>query len=728
MTRGQTPPPVRQWPFACCYPLPAACLASLVLAGRACCAGANRGPTPVSEAGAARTPPASELLQATEAEAEPSYAQLTNELRSSIVRIEKIEQGVNWFEPYMDAPQMGSVGTGFAAELVTEKGRVPPHSGRDPVFITNAHVVRNAHAVKVQFAAGGQERFDAIVPVIYEDHDLAVVKLRDPGPFLEYLQHLNLTLRALAVRDHDEVMGQTVAAVGFPLGSTTLKLSTGVIAGTESLEGKTVFQCTAPISPGNSGGPLLALGDVVGGAAKELQVVGVNFAATEAAGAELVNYVIPAVHVRQILSGFAELGAERAQQKEGQQPEVPSLGALMAREAQGQRQERTHHVSLRMAPVGALPVHTSPALYAFGGCKEGVFISRVAERSALHAAKPPVEAGSFVMDVDGVSIDGFGMGRKASRFLGDPVPFESFMQVRESLRDPVELTACRNGTVTKHTVSMMSQPSFEPGIRMVMEPHFEPEALDFEVFADVTVMQMTKNHVAQLLQAGAPVTYGRWLLEDNALQPRLLVTNVGGGSYASTVLAPGTVLASLNGRGVSSLAEFREHFEPADGFWRLSTERGADFVVGFAEAFAEQVAGIQQGRAYLLTPAVTRVAQRLGMVQSSDEQASTMKLASLLSSMLKKAYEQGQASAQGSPAPLAEGGGGGNRTDGAQPRRVLLSDGPASFLERRVAAGAPGPQPRLRREQLPAPVLDAAAPPAGGRGAGLPKYRRAPLM
>ena len=59
------------------------------------------------------------------------------------------------------------------------------------------------------------------------------------------------------------------------------------------LSGNICIQSTAPISPGNSGGPLLN--------AAGTHVLGVNFAKAADSSAENINYVIPAWRVRQII-------------------------------------------------------------------------------------------------------------------------------------------------------------------------------------------------------------------------------------------------------------------------------------------------------------------------------------------------------------------------------------------------------------------------------------------
>lgn len=540
--------------------------------------------------------------------------ELTDRLRFSVVRIENIQTSVNWFEPYGEKPQAAFVGTGFAAKLVTERNEsIPANAEEDPVFITNAHVVRNAHVVKIQFPALSQQDFQAHVPLIFEDHDLAIVKLLEPKQFLEYLRANGASLQVLPIRKHEVTMGLNVVAIGFPLASSTLKLSTGVIAGTELVWGSSVFQCTAPISPGNSGGPLLVLGDTLLGEpedVKELRVVGVNFAATTASGAENVNYVVPGTYIQQIFNKFHAL-----QQSPEDNP-AKIAPESVSRDRPAEPAKRGSHARLRLAPIGALPVHANGALYALAGCQAGVYLASVAKPSALANARPPVEAGVFLQAVAGVSIDGFGRGRPRAGFLDDPLPFQSLLQVGEDAERPVEVEVCRNGTVSRHAVSLAWNSSYEPGIRKVTEPHFEPLALDYEVFAGVTIMEMTLNHVQALLQSGWPASYGRWLLPENLAEPRLLVTKVKKGTYAETVLGTGMVLSTLNGQPVSTLAEFREHFEPQPGKpWTLESERKELLVVDFEPALKEQA----EGEPYLLTPALLRAARLRGLLRSKPQ-------------------------------------------------------------------------------------------------------------
>ena len=66
-----------------------------------------------------------------------------------------------------------------------------------------------------------------------------------------------MDLKPLPISDTVPTMGLPVVALGFPLGMNSLKISSGVVAGNEEVEGLICIQSTAPISPGSSGGPLL---------------------------------------------------------------------------------------------------------------------------------------------------------------------------------------------------------------------------------------------------------------------------------------------------------------------------------------------------------------------------------------------------------------------------------------------------------------------------------------
>ncbi len=139
-----------------------------------------------------------------------------------------------------------SVGSGV---IVHESGYI----------VTNAHVVSQASDVQVTFE--NDKTLPAEVVAVDQQHDLAVLKVDSPTP----LPHQRLG------RSHDIMIGETVVAIGNPLGLQHT-VTSGIVSALDRdlhFDRDVVYtgliQTDAPINPGNSGGPLLNInGDLIG--------------------------------------------------------------------------------------------------------------------------------------------------------------------------------------------------------------------------------------------------------------------------------------------------------------------------------------------------------------------------------------------------------------------------------------------------------------------------------
>ncbi len=161
-------------------------------------------------------------------------------------------------------------GTGF---LVNGRGHV----------LTNAHVVEGCAAVALAGGGGGR------VVARDEDIDLAVVLLDRPPAAVPF------AFRAAAPR-----LVEDVVALGYPLSGVLaggIKATTGTVSALAGLGGDPArFQFSAPIQPGNSGGPVIdRAGLVVGVAVSRLSedrfagVQNVNFAIRAAVAAAFLQ-------------------------------------------------------------------------------------------------------------------------------------------------------------------------------------------------------------------------------------------------------------------------------------------------------------------------------------------------------------------------------------------------------------------------------------------------------
>merc|ERR1719321_1278641 len=218
-----------------------------------------------------------------------SSTKTLEKLRFAVVRIQAVKADNDWFKPWEPFGERQGVGTGF----------IVSSNDSGVLVVTNAHVVNNALSVQVQLPALGQAEYDAHVPLICNSFDLALVHIANPKELNAAVAAQNQTLRTLPLRSAPIEVGSDVAAFGFPLGSLSPKLSRGVISGIEQIGDQVSYQTTAPISPGNSGGPLLAYGPN-----KQLEVAGVTFASATGSGTQNNNYVVPALRVEQVLHEF----------------------------------------------------------------------------------------------------------------------------------------------------------------------------------------------------------------------------------------------------------------------------------------------------------------------------------------------------------------------------------------------------------------------------------------
>jgi S1-C subfamily serine protease len=133
-------------------------------------------------------------------------------------------------------------------------------------MVTNHHVVDGCKSVAVTI---GEHTGAAEIVASDKQNDLALLKLAattaSPTP--------------LALRSDQRLrLGENVLVAGFPLqgiGTSTMSLTTGTVSALAGLgEDTRMVQFTAPIQPGNSGGPLLdQSGNVVGIVASKLSAL-----------------------------------------------------------------------------------------------------------------------------------------------------------------------------------------------------------------------------------------------------------------------------------------------------------------------------------------------------------------------------------------------------------------------------------------------------------------------
>lgn len=187
------------------------------------------------------------------------------------------------FPSLLFGQEENSSGTGF---FVSDNG----------IIITCAHVIEDGTAVKVRI--DGKE-YDAQVISKKDDTDLAVIKINYSSPC-----HFKLANFSQAS------LGDKVYVLGFPLShllGSDIRLTDGIISAKSGVNSDQVhFQLSAPVQPGNSGGPVLNdKFEVVGVAAAKL-----NDMATLASTGSIpqnINFGIKSEYIRSLL-GSTRIG------------------------------------------------------------------------------------------------------------------------------------------------------------------------------------------------------------------------------------------------------------------------------------------------------------------------------------------------------------------------------------------------------------------------------------
>lgn len=209
--------------------------------------------------------------------------------------------------PEIYAAYVGST-VGITTEIVTTNGWGQPVSSAaagsgfvitsDGYILTNYHVIEDANTIKVSFVDGTS--YDAELVGGEEENDIAVLKIDATG------------LTPVLIGDSDNVrVGESVVAIGNPLGELTFSMTQGIISARdrsitmENGEVMNMLQTDTAINSGNSGGPLFdQYGQVVGIVSAKLS----NNGDSTEASVEGVGFAIPIDNVWNMITDIMEYG------------------------------------------------------------------------------------------------------------------------------------------------------------------------------------------------------------------------------------------------------------------------------------------------------------------------------------------------------------------------------------------------------------------------------------
>lgn len=134
---------------------------------------------------------------------------------------------------------------------------------KDGYIVTNYHVIEGANSITIQGVNGNFNiQYNTSIVGTDKINDLALLKVTDPT-------FKGFGIIPYSISSVISEVGEEIFVLGYPLTSTMgdeIKLTTGVISSKTGFQGDiALYQISAPIQPGNSGGPLFDKnGNVIG--------------------------------------------------------------------------------------------------------------------------------------------------------------------------------------------------------------------------------------------------------------------------------------------------------------------------------------------------------------------------------------------------------------------------------------------------------------------------------
>jgi len=222
------------------------------------------------------------VIEISNTDIQTTITNVVNEVEPAVVTVVGTISGVQTFFGYTSDQEVSGSGV-----IVSEDGYI----------VTNNHVIEDTNSISVIFNDGTEKEADLINRDVFSD--LAILKTDG-------------TMPGVARIGNSDVLqpGETVIAIGSPLGTFRNSVTVGVISATgRSLDtgnGYTMedlIQTDAAINSGNSGGPLVNLaGEIIG--INTLVIRGSN----SSTSAEAIGFAIPSNTARMISNQIIQTG------------------------------------------------------------------------------------------------------------------------------------------------------------------------------------------------------------------------------------------------------------------------------------------------------------------------------------------------------------------------------------------------------------------------------------
>jgi S1-C subfamily serine protease len=436
------------------------------------------------------------------------------DIANSLVKIYTISNPPDQDSPWQRSGTVESSGSGVIIN--------------DHQILTAAHVVEHEMSVEVK-RFGSTQRYPAAVSFLGDECDLALLTVSDPEFFSDV---------ELLPRGGLPSLQQRVDVYGFPVGGETISVSSGVVSRVEvstyshSFDDLLALQIDAAVNSGNSGGPVLSEGKLVGIAMQTLE------------DSENIGYAVPMPIIEHFLKdvedeqvdGFPHLGAEY------QPLENPSL---------------RHHLGLKKGQTGVLINRIDFGMSAWDNLQPGDVILEIDGKQVANDMTIPLRGNERVILDHAVHV----------RQVGEKVP----------------VRVLRDGKVVSNEIALSNTPYLVPG----RDKNQEPSYLVFGglVFQPLTLPLLFSREYGS--EAMWNYTFPQNLAtpdrQEVVLLTKVLAAPLNTGYHDWSDL----VVTSINGMTPRTMQHLAQIIDSADGEWlEIHTEDGSFCVLSMQEARA----------------------------------------------------------------------------------------------------------------------------------------------
>ena len=428
-----------------------------------------------------------------------------NQWSNKVAMIHSQQLPLNTLVPFSRGAPTKSRGTGFFVRC-----------GKDNelYLLTNHHVVNASCQTACSFDWSSKELYPCDIVALDPQQDFALLKPRQLPA--------GKTFEEIEVGDELQLNEEhPVHAVGFPMGMSRLKVTSGTFSGFEDLPGKCnvrrMVQHCAPVNPGNSGGPLIA------NINRKLYVVAVNNCIMN--GNELC-FGQPASAVKRFLDSASS---------------QPNFGKQLC--------------GVKTPENGFLWQPNNPGLHAYAAKDNsqmrGIFIKKVYKNSNADFAG--MKEKDILISVNGKDVTPAG---EVELVKGEDYKVDFTHEISQMKNgDKIAMKVLRNGKVKNITYTKNAN-----SCRYIEPAYFPVDQPKFGLLGGMLVQDLNMNLVQAASKYNPEVIKYVYTQSAKATDTSaVLVSHVFGGTISSErSAAPFQIIKSMNGKKVTSLQDLAE--------------------------------------------------------------------------------------------------------------------------------------------------------------------------